>query len=565
MVRTGHSKWRATTVTLLVLVSLLPAEAGMAKGRPDLVVTSVTTASGSVAAGGSLRVTVRVKNRRRGRAPASEVRFYLDRNGVKDKADRRLRGSVPVGRLKARRTAKLSARLEIPRGTPPGGYLLLACADDRRRVHESSEKNNCRASSAILEVVPAPTSTALIQEAVDRGEITEEEGLTYEVYAAFGDDRLPDRFAAEGPADPHGGAALRKVAAGWGQLSAEARTTVAPFMAPPAYQGSWAEPVGSRVRGDAARGAAGTTACTGGDSPPPIDSDWTFLDTEHTKIWYRTVDIDGATAYESQLVAHQIAGEIEHIYTEVTTLFDAVPPPDFLETCDGGDDRIDIYVTPVKGLRAVTVPFPPGEILSPSFMLVDPAAATDEITTRDIVAHEFAHTLHIGVYDYAEDYLSYRWLEEATAVWVIDHIYPDDNVVEHEFVEGFFTDEFIDSIELGWTRNGYQDYLFLFYIARAFGPEYVKAIWDQVIVKDSVDAIDEAVPGGWKERWPEFARWAWNDVGVDFLQQLDDISRGLPTGDFILSPVGRASDEYPGRLDVKLDGKKRQVFELTKD
>ncbi|MGH2736451.1 MAG: CARDB domain-containing protein [Actinomycetota bacterium] len=548
----------------LLLTMLVPNGAAAAR-KPDLVVVSVKTASDSVEAGGRLPATVKLKNRGRGRAGASEVRFYLDRNGARDKSDRRFGGSIAVGRIKAKKATRLRARLRVPAGSSPGAYRLLACADDRRRVRETSERNNCRASVGLIEVLPPPTSAALIQRAVDRGQITEEEGLTYDVYAAFGDGRLPDRFAVEGPAAPHGGGAIRDVAARWGGLSAQGQAGLAPFLAPPAYEGSWAEPVAPP-----ARAAAGPIDCTGRDTPPAIDSDWAFKETAHTKIWYRTVDVEGASASESESVAGQIAGAIEHIRTEVTTLFGTEAPPDFLEACNGGDDRLDVYVMPVSGLRAVTVPFPPGDKLVPSFMVVDASAATDEKRTRDIVAHEFAHTLHIGAYDYHEDTRLYRWLEEATANWVIDHIYPDDNVIEHDYAAKYLTHpgKFVNPIEEQLAfggENGYEDYLFLLHVARKFGPQHIKAIWDGVIASNSIDAVDDAIPGGWKERWPDFALWAWNRTGVDFLEQLDAIPWGLPTEDLISLGAQfpgnpHSATQWPGRLDVELEGKKKRAF-----
>jgi len=45
--------------------------------------------------------------------------------------------------------------------TAPGGYRLLACADDMRRVRKRNERNNCRAAnSASLHIGGASSSSA---------------------------------------------------------------------------------------------------------------------------------------------------------------------------------------------------------------------------------------------------------------------------------------------------------------------------------------------------------------------------------------------------------------------
>ncbi|KRF34455.1 hypothetical protein ASG94_17400 [Nocardioides sp. Soil805] len=50
-----------------------------------------------------------------------------------------------------KRVTKLT--VVLPDGTPDGSYYVLACADASRKVRESKEKNNCRASAAAVEVI----------------------------------------------------------------------------------------------------------------------------------------------------------------------------------------------------------------------------------------------------------------------------------------------------------------------------------------------------------------------------------------------------------------------------
>jgi len=352
------------------------------------------------------------------------------------------------------------------------------------------------------------------------------------------------------------------VAVQWDSLLPATKEVLAPFLAPPAYQGSWAQP---HVASLARQQPNASLDCTARDAPPALDGNWAFIETPHTKIWYRTVDVPDATAFESELAAQEVATVIEPIRTDITTLFGTEAPGDSLETCNGGDDRLDIYVMPVVGLLGVTVPFPPGGTLTPSFMVVDAATTAESPEkARAIIAHEYLHTLHMGVYDYHEDYLSYRWLEEASANWVIDYIYPDDNF-EHAYADSYIGDKYqpAESIESSDTENGYQDYVFLQYLARKFGNKTIADIWSGVQTKSSIDAIDTAIPGGWKERWPDFALWAWNRSPVRFFQELDGLDARLPiTG--LGWPLGAPYGKANGRLDVSLQGKGAREFELAK-
>ena len=75
----------------------------------------------------------------------------LSKDGKRSKDDRAL-SSPKVKALAARKTAKAALKLTVPAAVAPGRYSVIACADARAKVKESSEKNNCRA--ATLTVVP---------------------------------------------------------------------------------------------------------------------------------------------------------------------------------------------------------------------------------------------------------------------------------------------------------------------------------------------------------------------------------------------------------------------------
>ena len=102
-----------------------------------------------IAAGGSLQINDKVGNAGNATAKPSRVGYYLSVDATKSKDDIRL-GERSVRRLKAGKAAGGSATVTLPNAV--GLFRVIACADDRRRVRESSESNNCRAVARDLRI-----------------------------------------------------------------------------------------------------------------------------------------------------------------------------------------------------------------------------------------------------------------------------------------------------------------------------------------------------------------------------------------------------------------------------
>ncbi len=133
--------------------------AAEAAGKPDLIVSSVVPAAGSLAPGQSFVVVDRVVNRGTVAASASSTGYYLSLDGRQGAGDVRLGGVRKVARLAPGRTSTGRVTLKIPSSTRAGLYQVIACADVARRVRESRETNNCRAAGSVLRrilVTPAP-------------------------------------------------------------------------------------------------------------------------------------------------------------------------------------------------------------------------------------------------------------------------------------------------------------------------------------------------------------------------------------------------------------------------
>jgi len=119
---------------------------------PDLVETAVSNPPESATAGGSLTVTDTVLNQGNAPAGTSTTRYYLSLDTLLNSGDKRLTGSRAVPGLAPGEASTGTVTVTIPSTTLPGTYFLLACADDKKVVAESNEKNNCLASATQVTV-----------------------------------------------------------------------------------------------------------------------------------------------------------------------------------------------------------------------------------------------------------------------------------------------------------------------------------------------------------------------------------------------------------------------------
>jgi hypothetical protein len=136
--------YSALATAAVVALAGAPGGSALARARPDLVEAAVTVAQRTVLAGGRIRVTDRVRNDGGATAPLSTTGYYL--------AHRARLGSRVTGSLGSGASSRGAATLRVPGSVAPGRYRVLACADDRHRVRESNESNNCRAAASALAV-----------------------------------------------------------------------------------------------------------------------------------------------------------------------------------------------------------------------------------------------------------------------------------------------------------------------------------------------------------------------------------------------------------------------------
>jgi hypothetical protein len=121
-------------------------------GRPDLIVSSVSTPNGFVVFQGSgFQVRDRTRNIGSASARATVTRYYLSANG-----HRTVAGQRSMARLRPHRSSTGSATATAPATLQLGTYSLVACADGARAAREANERNNCRTAAAKVIVKKPP-------------------------------------------------------------------------------------------------------------------------------------------------------------------------------------------------------------------------------------------------------------------------------------------------------------------------------------------------------------------------------------------------------------------------
>jgi hypothetical protein len=134
-------------VSVTAGIALLAGDAGAAQ-RADLALKKLSVAPTTVTAGDAIKVAEKTANLGARTAPKSKTSFYLSTDFKRSGADARL-GDRKVEKLKPKKKSSAKTQLTLPASTPPGTYVLIACADSGGAVKERGETNNCRASGGL--------------------------------------------------------------------------------------------------------------------------------------------------------------------------------------------------------------------------------------------------------------------------------------------------------------------------------------------------------------------------------------------------------------------------------
>jgi hypothetical protein len=152
LLRRNATAMVAATAFVLVVVGAGPT---LASGRPgaDLLLSSLGRPPGQLAPGSTFSERFSENNVGNKPASVSTTVFYLSPAAKLGRGATRLAGAARIGTLKAHKKKNGRAILTVPNAIAAGSYLLIGCADDRHKVRERNERNNCSAASGRVTVI----------------------------------------------------------------------------------------------------------------------------------------------------------------------------------------------------------------------------------------------------------------------------------------------------------------------------------------------------------------------------------------------------------------------------
>ncbi len=436
--------------------------------------------------------------------------------------------------------------VEVLRGDGRLAVRLAGAGGEGDEAEVSAEATAPTGSAAALVSPPhrtrrhlegtALTSTDLIDRAEAAQEIDRETAVIYRVYAIVGDARLPVAYRGSD------GAAfeslyLMEVAAGWDTYSPATQAALQPFLIPPAYTGSWANPAPVGVT------SLETGPCS---SRSPL---WQYADGPRGKVrvWYWVPDDPLGTR------AFALANEADTVIWPKITDFMGTHAPlsDGLSLCSGGDARLDIYLTDIG--RSITAPagfWGGGTTCSntPVYINLNRAESKETLAHEIFHAFQFAFPIAGGACATSP---AYWWWTEGSAQWIIDKVYPPSKAEQHVALHVIYHPE--RSFDIPVDPHIYSTYLLPFYVYRKTGSAaFVKVAWEACAGMDAVGAVDLALAGGWEDAWPELSLHNWNTNPVDDYRKWDGLSESpvkvdLPT---VVGLGGAADKEFTIPFDL---------------
>lgn len=368
--------------------------------------------------------------------------------------------------------------------------------------------------------IPTPGGTSsfdLIDQAQTAGQLDEVTALEYRVFATFGDPRLPAAYRGDqtGVTESQ---ALEDLGNRLDSLPAEAQSLLAPFLLPPAYQGSWAAPLAQA--GPPGIRTLAKPLCGGTLAPG-----WEAINDPagKVKVWY-----DSSVAGDRDRADTIDFAINNEIWPALVDRLGMKAPPSDAKTigCDGGDGRLDVYVANIQAYGAAgRQDNNLGETFgsrcdgaTPSYILISHALTGNAL--KATVAHEFMHALQYAYNNKSGCNPDYTWLHEATATWAEDYVYPAYNT------EQVYASPFLNNPEKPLnhpsqsgeaTYRDYGSYLFFQFLAHTLGPATIRQTWEASETHtSSLEALDSALMGGGlREQWAKFARLNFNQPPVD--------------------------------------------------
>ena len=389
----------------------------------------------------------------------------------------------------------------------------------------------------VMKAGPSPTAIELIDAALAQGQIDDMTALVYKVYAVFGDPRLPAEYRSPDKAIREGTEVMAEAMGRYDALPAGTQAVLLPFLLPPYYQGSWddQQPAeGGLLAAAPLTLPAAAALAPGGPPEMPLSDKWFFKGNSKVKVWGRK-DRPG----DGRLVELVFNALKDKVWPDLTGLMLCEPIKDDGQRNFGGDGRLDVALTVIDD-DGMTIPYVGFAIMGPVHLRIN-RRLNDELL-RAALAHNFMHSLQF-TYELPGNRLYDKWLMESTAVWAEDFVYPEANT-EQFYLAAFLDDPGVSLNDIKAAHH-YGAYLFPFYLSHVSTPDVVRSMWVMAESTDTVlEAVDTVIEGGFKQQWPEFARYNWNRPPQDDYSSWDLIARGVTAPEI---PVPGPLDGFPAK------------------
>ncbi|MEP7158541.1 MAG: hypothetical protein ABI797_03880 [Chloroflexota bacterium] len=458
-------------------------------------------------------------------------------------------GAVAAGPLVAVLAVVLACTTSAPPTTEPSGSPAQTLTPETSVPSTTATPRG----TPVGDPTDAPTSMDLIDEALASGTIDEQTAVTYKLYHLFGDDRLPPAYATVlDPQGDEGESFLRALRAGYDDLSLDMQAVVGPYLVQPFYEGSWWDLQHSADRSGRTLAAQpgvilgvglsedpAVPTCTPAIGDCSVSAEWTSITTNNGKvrIWYPTAMPGGATQ------AGRARSDIDTIlWPELTQAMGREPKNDEGFANNGVDGLIDIAIVDGEVRSHV-------EQMGPGFASCQDAAGYMVLAPYDrlVLAHEFMHLIEFAfpVQGDQDICFSWDWIDEGVSNWATKLVYPNE---EYGHPSGR---RFINQLEFTLNFNDdtreYGTWLFWLYLSKSYGTGIIGDIYEaRASDANSLKAVDRTIPGGFEERWREFALYAWNRDPITEFQDWDGFEA--------------SAESSPPRMD--LDGDVDQLIEL---
>lgn len=424
-----------------------------------------------------------------------------------------------------------------------------------------------------------------IDDAVAEGRLTPGQGLIYKLQLLEGAPGVPAEFKdvlSDGKLLDRGSLGfLREALEAFPQMTASEQEQALPLLMPSAYRP--AKLIGPSGFKNVTRAPL--------DIPAPLPAiNWTYVDgiTANIRVWYAKDNADQAemAALVKTILTEEIITKEQNLLQKqvlsdgVGTFFRTDARGNKVIWGNGGDGKYDVYLTPLAAdLYASAAPYPvdPGAqygcVARPSYLKVNTARdwKGNVNMLRGALAHEFFHALQFS-FDRKEECAAYDPIDEGTATWAEDYVFPKGNT-EHEYYR------FFEAGDMSLIGATYGTWTFFYFMTQNHGVDKIRELQYGMITQGPYVALNGVLPGGFKKQWPEFVKAGWNHFPLpeDSFLEWDDYDwvpgRGAPDARGHLPPIDtesvvlNASGSYRFKMPLDLAPLTRAYyrFEFTSD